>query len=1561
MKILNSWLQQFLEKGSTETASGDFLVEIILLLMKCFRMRLYPTFDEIKHLLLGLMSRILKCRSDGAVFEKCLILFCRLSNLAYELQIREATQSVLAAFFRGERCEFVQKVTEKVVEMGIVNIFGTLPFRKLLTHLVEPEHLFDQVFALRKINEASQTFPNFETFQESLEYSESECLKKIDDMISSLTSNGKSRLCGLVGNNIHNTIMKTIVSCGTPFSTLYRRFQNIILLHESELSTHLYISQSLFTIWNLQWDIQNEDSQKTIADILDEFSLRCSHCDDTRPARMKPNHQNQRIFQKLSAHIYILQLLDNYIAYSTVGSFDVHANIQKCYTFLSYFCLNFPENQSVLHKHLQRLLRNLEAYPCAEGVFVIALMFEGKEVCLNEDISLVMNAMSQQMLRAKDKNAVYILLRLSHNQGNVNLSSRNIVANFIIDRKHNLFALLPLREMEVLSQKTFANYDTEALVNLEYHAAIIKLLTSHSEINDTFIEENFGSLLSLENILSLLGSSDIIFEIKLSYFNLLRKSYLCHNSYISTVINDIRLWKFVTWSWILFRGDYKSVFSEQVYLRGLITSSLRPFICKLFYQWQDNLSCFPADRQIILSNFKELLDLQYLRASNFENNPSRELRDKCRSFTERCYSGQNIEEETTQEFDTPFPKEEGESKLNHNLKVLIELHNLKSDGQIYFSEQSLNEPLRMEPGEKCTSFDTEGLLAEREGLEHNSTLHAEPEGLYQEPVEYTLNKQFQSFITGESNRLFMDVESNRTIFHQRRVDEKNRMIPYLLFDFKLTDGLMEIDSLRRALSYLEMASKRFTHLSTVQQLSEIEVVNFTLRSLRHVAQRAFGKCSKEKVTQLREKDYTKYRTYITKRKEVQDQFVTIGAVETILSLLSLRQTNIVKQSLKLLCCLLEAGNTLCQTRFFKIVVENPNPQFFSYVHSFIQNSTDLLHNKYYYWIDRTDIKALTLIFRVLQLLCEGHNNMAQNYMLRQAEKLEEFDLVNATLDLWKVMIYPEKEYRVFDLLIAQLLETMIEYCQGCMEVQNELFKRNAVECIVFIFNFDFYADNLKLLAGTLLLSLLEGPKGSPGDQVAKEICLDRSKLKAIEIQLNRTFRWLDWEWKWEWEYMDWEYIWELYFLVEISIRNGVRFLYGDFEAKRKEQSQLGSTLYCILLHLEPYIPPSYLMDELTEKSMNHYSQFFKSIEIVRSIQSRRTVERVFFPLPCSSHYLTSKVKSYTRRHINRASMKMKLEDFLSRADKLVIHIKNQKLLEKRIPLFRFVNEDVCWILAYVVIVILNAQLLSSDFSIDGLSKLYFFLWAILTLSYLLRHVTVKFKIAQYERKRRETKGQRYKQVEKDNPIELIPIFDYKDLHKIVTLLANPSSSCPTNFICKYLLKEATKLPKVKNNGFGLRVRRTAIELFLFYAENSFPKFISHVVQKLTAHILKKAKPVDIGKHENKLYPGSTVYFYLSLFCIPFTDIGFLYHIFILILVIIARSSSDLYVLFGFPLLDLVYRIDILRDILKAVAHSGILIVHVEIYATLNVCNRETACVYSAPRTCHFVSQWAVCV
>jgi hypothetical protein len=977
----------------------------------------------------------------------------------------------------------------------------------------------------------------------------------------------------------------------------------------------------------------------------------------------------------------------------------------------------------------------------------------------------------------------------------------------------------------------------------------------------------------------------------------------------------------VTWSLILFRGDYKCVFSEHISLRGLITTSLTPFIRKLFYQWHDSLPCFQDDKEIIL-NLKEFLNLQDFGVSSFENNLSSVIReglmDKCRSFTTRGFSGDIQEERTTLDFDKSFGFnyliEEGKSKLNHNLKVYIELYNLKSDAEVCIYERNSKGPVPKVLSKEYASISTRKVSVN----------------------DLSTDDETQDLYTRVSNR---------------RLEEKNRMLPYLLYDFKSADG--EIDTLKGVICCLQRISERFTQLSTVEQLNEIGVVKVTLKSLRHVAQLAFGKLSEEDATLLRRTNYTKYRCYVAKRREVQDQFVTIGVVEMALSLLSLRQPHISKQCLKLLCFLLEAGNTVCQTRFFKIVSQTPNPQFMSYVHSFIQNSKDLLNDQTLTSTDlvsdRINIKVLTLIFRVLQLLCEGHNNVAQTYLLRQVEKTQEFNIVNTTLSFWKEMIDPRKkdlfQTENFYPLNIQLLKTIIEYSQGCTEVQNELFERNVVDYIVHVFNFEnfekidgqydfdkvkiYNPHNLKLSAGILLLSLLEGAKGGPGDQIATEICSDDHKLNSIEQQLiiydldmNVNF-FIDCGFGFQ--YIKWE--------ITKSLRNVIAsFFYDDFEVHNIER-ELGFTFYCILLHLKPHLPPTYLMDFWSEKS-NYYSAFVKCIEIVRPIQNMKVLERVFFLLPCSSHYLMKKVKLFVRHDINRSSMKMKLEDFLLSADKLVLHIKNQKLVENKMPLFRIVNEDVCWISAYVVIVTLNAKLLSSDFSVDDLSMIYCILWSILTLMYFFRHVMVKFKIAQYERKRRESKGQRFKQQLKDNRNEFVEMFDNDRLSRIIRMLVEPSSNRLTNIICHYLLRKAISLPAVKSNGLRFTMRKMAMDFCLDCAEHGFIEATSRMGIKVSARFIAMAKELNLRrktKHENKTNPGSTTYFYLSLLCIPFTDIGFLYHIFILILVMIAQSSGDKkwYVLFGFPLLDIVYRIDILRDILKAVARSGILTVHVE--------------------------------
>jgi hypothetical protein len=1397
---------QFLFNGIFEVGicSHNMLLVIIKLLRKCIRLRLYTRWDEINDYLKQLY--LLSNQSPKAVAALCDVL-----NLAYEIEIQVWIKKIKKAFGNTMHNGAEIRIRNEIRDM--CSLFDKIPIIQL-----EPE--------TGNTNNASETDRFF----------------------------SEDAWC---------CILKTVSSCEMLSSTLLSRLENINFLELRMLEMHKRASHYLNIIWGFHWDIQNTEAQKFIGTALETFTEQCKDPTSRKNSQIFPNHSSQRMFQKLGAHICVLQLLENWVSFPYVESSSViHGNIRKCFIFLASFCFDFTENQNVLYNFLPRLLRISEIHLHPQAFFAISAIFEGNETLVpkmsEHDLMEMLNVIIRPMLKSRHKHILLFLSRF------INSRTKTIILNFVTSQKE-AFQPLSFDELKALSQSVSQNYENEEIRQLEYHRAFVNLIESCSEGNIGFIEHHFPGLFLLQQILCVLESSDIIFEMKLSYFNLLRKTYLCYHIYVQNILNEESFWKFIFLSFVLVQRNLKILLLERVPVLNLVSKHLTPFIRNFFSKWI-NLISIPDDRIFYLEMLKN--DIELFNLSESQMGISRNVH---------------------------IPDDE-----IINLEMLkndIDLFN-RSESQMGISrneEKSKDKPKRT-IGKELDQDNRTGL---RWSNRKRSMLHIR--ALYQRIQEHSDVKSntpehFQAFVSN--------------FFKQEKLlsDQRVKLLSDQQVFLNLWAQTGELQG-SNILKVTNIISKRLKQLSRVRQTEDIDKICLLLKSLTKAAECMYRKPTESFLAHLRKKKYSKYKKIVSKRKDVQDHFVRIGTVEIALSLFLLREPTISKCSLNLLCCLLEAGNLYTQSQFLKLLRDNPLPHFCSHISHWIQESTQLLRicsdseqsrpgapssmiNEFLF-NEVVDVQALELVFRVLQLLCEGHNKDAQRYLVQQAEKLENYDLVEATLIFWRELENANNQ-ALYSLEI-QVLNTLIEYCQGCIDNQYKLFKCNVIESLVDILQdqkaqceteqkCEEHTLKKKILAGNLLLSLLEGSSRGRGVEIANEISNDFVSIFLAQMKVPDS------------------YPKEYYLLAR----------------------ELGYTMYTILSTLKPHIPTSFLVSHWKGESVDYFSKEVRSIEIVRPIRGEKVFEKVFFLLPCSKSYLTRKVKASVRSGIDQASMKLKLEEFLSKADNLVIHIKNQELLDKHVPFIHFLNEDKCSAAAYVVILAINFVFLytySQDNKstpphqdiIQVLSSVYLALWVIVTFNYFMCHLMVKFKI-KIESKRRlsQCKTKETHNSQQGN-VTHVTQSEGKVRELSVSDPVNQKSQTP----------ELHPQQKPVHINAQRKQHQTFFKGTVEFLHNPCTWCVEYVDTFSKRWKSNKKNVITISKKLLKIDPSapSALRFYLSVLSIPLTDLALIYHLLILVLTTFAHHSK-VYVLYGFPLLDIIYRIDTLRDILKAVAYFG---------------------------------------
>uniref|UniRef100_A0A673CNX3 Inositol 1,4,5-trisphosphate receptor n=1 Tax=Sphaeramia orbicularis TaxID=375764 RepID=A0A673CNX3_9TELE len=323
------------------------------------------------------------------------------------------------------------------------------------------------------------------------------------------------------------------------------------------------------------------------------------------------------------------------------------------------------------------------------------------------------------------------------------------------------------------------------------------------------------------------------------------------------------------------------------------------------------------------------------------------------------------------------------------------------------------------------------------------------------------------------------------------------------------------------------------------------------------------------------------------------------------------------------------------------------------------------------------ITIMKPILRYLQLLCENHNSDLQNFLRSQDNKTN-YNLVCETLQfldcicgsttggLGLLGLYINENN--VD-LVHQTLETITEYCQGpCHENQTCIAKHesNGIDIIIALI-----VNSINPLGNRRLDLVLQLKNNASKLLLAiMESRQDSENAEKILYKMRPT------------ELVD--VMKEAY--AEGLVREGNEDSAGD-QIKPRD---VGHNIY-ILAHqlarhnktLQQSLRPGTVLGSGSAMDLNNerddalhfYAKHTAQIEIVRN---DRTMEQIVFPVPNICKYLTKESKTRVKETTERDDQGSKVNDFFQQFDNLYNEMRWQKKIQKNKVLFWFSRQISLW-------------------------------------------------------------------------------------------------------------------------------------------------------------------------------------------------------------------------------------------------------------------------------------------
>uniref|UniRef100_A0A915CC30 Inositol 1,4,5-trisphosphate receptor n=2 Tax=Parascaris univalens TaxID=6257 RepID=A0A915CC30_PARUN len=362
-----------------------------------------------------------------------------------------------------------------------------------------------------------------------------------------------------------------------------------------------------------------------------------------------------------------------------------------------------------------------------------------------------------------------------------------------------------------------------------------------------------------------------------------------------------------------------------------------------------------------------------------------------------------------------------------------------------------------------------------------------------------------------------------------------------------------------------------------------------------------------------------------------------------------------------------------------------------------------------------EVAIIEPILRFLQLLCENHNSLLQNFLRSQGSR-QNYNLVDETLMFLDVVcgstkgslgVFGEIGEHNFS-LITQTLVTLTEFCQGpCHENQNAIGHHesglNMIISLVLneikplcIAHMDL-ALEIKSDASKLLLAVMESRHDADN---AERVLMNMSHMTSGPKQLIHAIK------------VAYEMATSQNFAVskfrkqileaninnasdvkrgkpckppEISVQEATTELYVPKEIVSStivDPQEVGHNIFILATQLSRHdeelrvmLDPENCLDGMTRTALTYYKKHTAQIEIVRS---DRKMERVIFPIHTICEYLTPETKQNIFAETERDAQGSKVTEFFDQWPKLFEEMKWQKKLQDRKYLSNCTKRLILW-------------------------------------------------------------------------------------------------------------------------------------------------------------------------------------------------------------------------------------------------------------------------------------------
>uniref|UniRef100_A0A8C1MYN3 Inositol 1,4,5-trisphosphate receptor n=1 Tax=Cyprinus carpio TaxID=7962 RepID=A0A8C1MYN3_CYPCA len=277
-----------------------------------------------------------------------------------------------------------------------------------------------------------------------------------------------------------------------------------------------------------QIDSNKANNYKIVKEILLSLSKLCS------PGK-KIRVQQQRLLKNMGAHTVVLDLLQ--IPYEK-GDEKMDEIMTLAHTFLQYFCRDNPQNQALLHKHL-----NLFLTPGLLEAKTMCYIFRNNYHLCNEISDRVVHHFVH-CIETHGRHVQYLrfLQTIVKADGKYVKECQCKVMNELANGGEDVLVFYNDRASFPVLQNMMSSERDENDA-LEYHITLVELLAACTEGKNVDTELKCNSLLPLDDIVKVVTYEGCIPEVKIAYVNFVNHCYVDTEVEMKEIYTSNHIWK----------------------------------------------------------------------------------------------------------------------------------------------------------------------------------------------------------------------------------------------------------------------------------------------------------------------------------------------------------------------------------------------------------------------------------------------------------------------------------------------------------------------------------------------------------------------------------------------------------------------------------------------------------------------------------------------------------------------------------------------------------------------------------------------------------------------------------------------------------------------------------------------------------------------------------------------------------------------------------------------------------------------------------------------------------